>query len=362
MANGKLVSVEASHVKFRGQLNSSGWTLCIGAGISRDIAPSWFDLARNILNEVFSSHYTEAEFRKLIENSGWGLDAWIQAAANEYLLNGKTSEDFTDLIEDELYGKIKAKASGTRLAGDLVKVLNNPLQASKEHIIQVCEFFESNFPDCSLLETTHFLIDSEAAQKNPVAVLTFNADTLLETLIVLFERRKHYSGPGPYGHPLLPYRSVRRPSDAPRRGIPIYHCHGAITPRSAGSSDHRDSRDRLIFLENEYLKVATTSAAWPESLFLFYAQTTRMVFLGLSMADSNIRRWMNSAYIEEKHDLTLIAKGTPVNPSHLWVTKRPADSALERINLVALNHLGIRPAWLDDWRFLRASLNNLIAM
>lgn len=362
MAKGKLIAVDACNPKFRGQLCSGAWTLCLGAGISRDISPTWFDLARNIVNEIFSSSYDGPAFGKLIEDSGWNLDAWIQAAANEHLQQGKAPSDFVDLIEGQLYSTIKAKAAGTRIAKDLVRVLNHPTEASKDHVIAVCEFFEANFSDCSLLDVTRFLIDAETKEKNPLAVLTFNADTLLETLIYLFQRRAHYLGPGPYGHPDYPYRTVQRPNDVPRKGIPIYHCHGAITPRGPHVSKPRDSRDRLIFLENEYLRVATTSAAWPESAFLFYAQTTRMVFVGLSMADANIRRWMNSAHIEEKHDLGLIATGTPVNPAHLWVSRKPTDPKLERLKSVALTHLGIRPAWIAGWKHLGEGLNNLAAM
>jgi SIR2-like domain len=359
---GVLVAVDATAPNFRGHFGSVSWTLCIGAGISRDISPTWFDLARNIVNDAFGSAYDGAAFEKLIQDSGWNLDAWIQAAANEHLRKGKAPADFADLIEDQLYSNIKAVASGTGLAKHLVRVLNHPTEASKKHVMQVCEFFETNFSNCSLLQLAHFLIEAEAKGKNPVSVLTFNADTLLETLIYLFLRRAHYLGPGPHGHPDFPYRPVQRPSDVPHAGIPICHCHGAITPRGPGIPRPRDSRDRLIFLESEYLKVAAVSASWAATSFLYYAQTSRMVFVGLSMADANIRRWMNAANIENEHDLRLRASGSRVNPPHLWVSRKPSDPIQERIKLAALLHLGIRPAWIAAWGNLRAGLNNLAAM
>jgi hypothetical protein len=268
-------------------------------------------------------------------------------------------------LESLLYDPLRKKAVGTPIERHLITVLNNPMMAEKNQIAAVCEFFEVNYGASSLLGVVRFLLRSASLQKNPYVIITFNADTFLETLVYLFERRDHYRGPGPYGHPLFHYVPILRPANMARfraKGrSSIFHCHGTIMPHR-GATNPKDSRDRLVFLEQEYLPIASTSASWPETLFLFHAQTSRMIFMGLSMSDANVRRWMSASETEVSQDHDHIFVGKRINPEHLWITTRPTDPALERIKLVAMLHLGIRPAWIDDWAELEYALDNLLAI
>ncbi len=118
------------------------------------------------------------------------------------------------------------------------------------------------------------------------------------------------------------------------------------------STRPRDLRDRLVFLESEYLRISSTKASWPETLFLFHAQTTRLVFAGLSMSDANIRRWMSASEADLSMDYEHVFSGIRLNPEHLWLTTRPSDPSLERLHLVSMSHLGVRPAWIDEWKDL----------
>lgn len=265
-----------------------------------------------------------------------------------------------------MYEKLRADAKGTSIEKHLLQVLNNPIRAEKNRVIEVCEFFEHMYNGSSLLSMVRFLIAAAEADRKPHAIITFNADTLLETLIYIFLRRNHYKGPGPHGHPRYHYKSVNRPSlIAHHQYIEktnIFHCHGTIMPRQASPTRPKDSRDRLIFLEQEYLRIASTTAAWPETLFLFHAQTTRMIFSGLSMSDANIRRWMRASETELSLDHDSVFSGTRTNPEHLWITREPSDPKLKRLHLVSMLHLGVRPAWLKDWTELEQALRNMLAV
>jgi hypothetical protein len=318
------------------------------------------------VNATFGSTYARPAFETLVANSGWSLDAWIQAAANEFVTSGRTLVEFNDLLESLLYGRLRKAAQGLPIEKHLVRVLNNPITAEKNRIFEVCDFFETSYRDSSLLGVVSFLIAAAKADRKPYAIITFNADTFLETLIYLFLRREHYKGPGPHGHPSYYYKSVHRPSLIPNVQINektnIFHCHGTIMPRQALTTDPKDSRDRLVFLEQEYLRIASTTASWPETLFLFHAQTTRMIFAGLSMSDANIRRWMSASEAEIGQDYARVSTGKRVNPEHLWITRRPADAALSRLKLVSMLHLGIRPAWIQEWSDLEGALSNMLAL
>jgi len=365
MTSKGIVPVEATSSKFRGCIAPGRWTLCLGAGLSRGIVPTWFDLTLDIVNATFGSKYDRTTFENFVANSGWSLDAWIQAAANEFLATGRKLEDFNNLLESLLYQQLRNAASGAPIERHLIRVLNNPITVERNRIFEVCEFFESTYKDSSLLAVVRFLISAAKADRRPYAIITFNADTLLETLTYLFLRRDHYRGPPPHGHPRYYYKSVHRPTLIANHQIyekaNIFHCHGTVMPRQVSPSDPKDSRDRLVFLEQEYLRIAGTSASWPETLFLFHAQTTRMIFVGISMADANMRRWMSASEMELRQDYRRISKGKRINPEHLWITRRPSDPAMSRLKLVSMLHLGVRPAWIDEWVQLEGSLSNMLA-
>jgi len=256
--------VRAVDKKFKGYLPEGAWTLCLGAGVSRGISPEWQDLAHKVVNESFSAGLSSAEFSSLVKSSGWSLDSWIQAAANEHTNRGRVAEDFTKLIEDEIYSKIRHKAKGLGIESHLTKVLNSPKTEPKEKVIEVCDFIEASFPDCSLLQVAQTLIAAAENGGRPQAILTFNADTLLETYIDLRLRRDHYLGPGPHGHPPYHFVQITRPGPVSGTKIPIIHCHGCIAPTYSTTASPKDSRDRLVFLEQEYLTMAGIHLHAPE--------------------------------------------------------------------------------------------------
>jgi hypothetical protein len=361
-----LIAVDATAKKFRGCIAPGRWTLCLGAGISRGITPTWFDLTIDIINTTFGSNYDRQSFEKLAANSGWSLDAWIQAAANEFVISGRKLDEFNDLIESLLYSQLSKDVTGLSIEKHLIQVLNNPILAGKNRVLEVCEFFEHTYNDSSLLGIVRFLIAAAKAGRKPYGIITFNADTLLETLIYLFLRRDHYRGPGPHSHPLYHYKSVNRPSliahHQYKEKTNIFHIHGTIMPRQAASNRLKDSRDRLIFLEQEYLRIASITASWPETLFLFHAQTTRILFAGLSMSDANIRRWMSASESELSLDYDRVFSGKRLNPEHFWLTRQPSDPNLSRLTLVSMIHLGIRPAWIKEWTDLEPALCNMLAL
>ena len=360
--SGTLWPVFATDSKFRGYLPAERWTLCLGAGISRGIAPTWVDLAKAVVSKVFGATFDSDTFSKLVQESGRSLDAWIQAAANEYVLRGNKLEEFKDVIESHLYSQIRERAKGLGLEKYLTKVLNFPKSEPKERVIEVCEFIESSLENCSLIGIANFLIDAAKSGQKPQAVLTFNADTFLETLIDLLLCRDYYKGPGPHGHPKYYFVSVKRPGSSAGNKIPIFRCHGSIAPLYDPNKKPYDSRDRLVFLEQEYLAVSSGPVAWAETVFLFHAQSTKLAFVGMSMSDSNIRRWMSTINNEKAKDMLVYGATKRINPEHIWITQRPARDVDQRLFLVSQQHLGIRPAWVKNWGELEKWLRNMCAI
>lgn len=83
--------------KFRGYLPTGARTLCVGAGISRGIAPDWADLAYEVVSETLGSSLARGDFDRLVKDFGWTLDSWNQAAANKHIASGKSAASFNDL-------------------------------------------------------------------------------------------------------------------------------------------------------------------------------------------------------------------------------------------------------------------------
>lgn len=352
--------------KFKGAVGSGNWVLCIGAGASKDLVPTWEELTRRLINQVLNSHYSSAEFKSLISKSGWGLDAWIQAAANIFIQNGNELSAFNNILEECLYGDLISLADKHGIKDQLIIALNDPRNITKENVLCICTFFESNFPNSTLISLAKVLIfNHKRKHKLPKAILTFNADTLLHSIIELLQRRDHYLGPLPHSHPEYFYKTILRSAGGlPNHKIPIIHCHGAIKPRTQISGPHRyDSRDRLIFLEEEYLKIVTSTSSWPETIFMFYAQSTKMVFVGLSMADPNIRRWMSIAHQTNMNDLRVISNTEKIvlkKAKHLWLTTMSEDDKFDTLKESSLRHLGVRPAWLHSWSDLEKGMLNIL--
>lgn len=355
-------SVIADSEKYRGYLPAYAWTLCVGAGVSRGIAPEWSELTKAVVRETYGSRLSDSDVEDLIEKTGWPFDSWIQAAANEHLLQGKSAESFNDLIESILYSKLRAKARGLGIEKHLTKVLTFPKSEPKDRIIEVCNLIEQEFPDSSLIQLASALIATATSGHRPKAILTFNADTFLETYIDLRLRRDHYLGPGPHAHPEYFFVQVTRPSNSNGQKIPIIHCHGCVAPEWSTGKKSRDSRNRLVFLEQEYLAIANTGGNWAETVFNFLAQSSKMAFVGLSMSDSNIRRWMNISNVERLRDRNIFGYTERPNPDHIWVRPKPKTPGYEAVFLSSLHHLGIRPAWIKSWSSLDQGLRNLCAV
>ncbi len=244
----------------------------------------------------------------------------------------------------------------------LTAVLNSPKTVARERVIEVCDFLENSFPDCSLFQVGRFLLAAAVSGHGPKAVLSFNADTFLETYLDLFARRQHYLGPPPHGHPPYHYVAISNSGGVSSDKVPIYHCHGSIAPLEQVGKRPRDRRDQLVFLEQEYLALTSGHSAWAQTVFLFHAQTTRMAFCGLSMSDTNIRRWMNAIEMDTRAYHAAMGNMLRSNPEHIWIRPQPSDALSQEILLVSLAHLGVRPAWLGSWAKLEASLRNLAAV
>ena len=358
-------SFAATDLRYKGFIRSHEWSVCVGAGISAGIMPTWFDFTRAVFNRATSQILSDASFRNLATSMGWGLDAWLQAGLNSMVVQGHTRDDFFAFIEDELYRDILEKADNSSLKAILLIGLSNPKRNKPADSLKLLEFFRKEFSDSTLLALAKWLRRAKRCGNPLQAVLTFNADGLLDLIITLLALEEQIHTNAGRGYPIDEFRRVLRASDDCRHSTPIFHLHGCVVPRCGNSQRGRESREGLVFPESGYSRISSTVHTWQQTVFLSHAQSQRLVFIGLSMSDLNLRRWLawcTANAVQEHQHRSQEFRGEFILGENLWLTIRPKEKEHEIALESSLLHLGVRIAWLESWAELPTALDNLLGV
>ena len=339
----------------RNMLKNSDWALCIGAGVCYGLMPDWATVTRQMLGRAGPSPISPQDLNALLRELSWSLDSLLQHALNTYHLSGRTLDDFNNDLAEELYTGILGAASSAGIREALLKLLSNPFSRNANEVLQIESFFSSTYANSSLMQLARCLLRAKSASCQPTSVLTFNADVLLHVALTLLQIRESYTQSGNLS-PDFHYRALYRSIDRPNGKIPIYHIHGSITP----AQGNREAREKLIFPESSYSQLAASVYAWPQTVFLSTAQTSRIVFVGLSMSDPNIRRWLSWCTGYRSDEIAQRGPSSPFSSQHLWITTRSADANIQRAKESGLLHLGVRTAFIPTWNALEDALSNLI--
>jgi hypothetical protein len=208
---------------------------------------------------------------------------------------------------------------------------------------------------------------------------------LLDTVSKVLDFQQFITDKNPETPPDRFFRALRASdpppttSESAARRIPIYHLHGCLVPQplAQAQSPGRESRENLVFPETTYGRISGRVFTWQQTVFLSHAQAHRIVFIGLSMSDQNIRRWLawcNENAVEE-HKLRSRRYAKPATATqavadardyfigqNIWIEVRPQSDRLAAAMEFALAHLGTRICWLQSWADLPAALENLSAV
>ena len=258
----------ATDTRYRGFIGSHDWSLCVGAGISAKIMPTWMDLTRSVFTRATGRTLDEHSFKTLVADTGWSLDAWLQAGLNTMILGDRDREEFVALIEDELYKALLFKAEIAGQKNALVKALSGSKGISTRDSLELLRFLEMSSAGTTLFTLARWLRKARKCRNPLQAVLTFNADGLLDLLLRLLALEEHQrASPGP-DYPKEEFRRVLRASDRyGQRITPIYHLHGCIVPKGTSSTRSNDTREGLVFPESGYSRISSTVFTWQQTIF-----------------------------------------------------------------------------------------------
>ena len=350
---------EKKYENYLRQFSTTNWILCVGAGICKGILPDWFDLTLNLVNQSFGKRWDKKAFKKNSEEVGFSLDSWIQGCYNKLISQGKTVDDFNKLLEDALYQDLLEDADKNGVKESLIKLFESPKKLKKKQLLNLYDFFEKNYARTSLIQIVKAFVLAEDKAKLPSAIITFNADSLLHSLIILYSIKFQFDSTGQYSNPKEPFRKVTRTFQTWGNSIPIFHLHGSLSPTDSKIVVN-DSRDSLIFLESSYNDVASNMYSWAQTNFLYSAQNCKMVFLGLSMSDPNIRRWLswtNQKYIAE---LSAETNGKAQSLPHLWIKTKTSSDDIQDFMDSSLHHMGVKIGLIEDWGKVEDTLKKIM--
>jgi len=330
-----------------GRANSSGWTLCIGAGTSYPMFPSWNELVQKLAERDIPEDVARDILPKLRE--GFGLDALLQASRDRLKMS---TEEFAQVISTEFYAEMKH-----RIGTKGWRILNRGLAAFHPGDMTPAMWkgfdgiMTSNFPQVSALEIASAVVESSTAGLAPAAILSFNAEPLLYALI---NARTSRTSPKNTKAPLD--RITRSVSNRSADRIPYVFCHGLL-PIDGHTSSGWHSLDKLVFSESEYLQVANSGFSWQSSIFIDSCMSRSVVFVGLSFSDPNLRRWLGILHQNRLRELETIGRGSHDSAPHYWIRKTE-KSWTE----AAVAHLGVRLIWLDEWNQVGLALRKMLGL
>lgn len=349
----RLFGKEITNGYLKGKALTKGWSLCIGAGTSVPAFPNWRNLVLNLIKRDLNVT-NEKAYEEILES--FSLDALIQASTQ--ILNLKEDE-FTKILSDELYSNITSNTSPEEW--ESIKNIFTTVKANRtinqdwKNFIKVRERL---FKKSSSYALAKVIIESYDAGFPPSSILSFNAEPLLYSLINSFERERIIKASNSKVRDLVDLISISIASKTKGR-IPYYFCHGALLSNLSEKHDKRlQSTSKLVFSESSYLQIANTSFSWQSVNFLGMCSNTSVIFIGVSLSDPNMRKWLTWIQNERSKEIQDEADST----QHFWINKKPDyQESIPWIEASVL-HLGIRIIWLDDWTEVENTMRRLLGL
>jgi hypothetical protein len=184
-------------------------------------------------------------------------------------------------------------------------------------------------------------------------VITFNADDLLE--IEANAGHGHQEDPVVWPVPRASFHPRREKGAHGRPPIPAYHLHGYV-PRLR---NRRAAPDTLVFTDSEYWRSVANPASFANRTLANALQDSHCIFVGLSMEDVNLMRWLGLRQVEVENDYLSrqASSGLEAEKSldklrdalsrHFWITTPDADPS--RLIASHLERRGVGPIVIEAW-------------
>ncbi len=366
------------------------WALCIGAGTSLPLLPSWNKLIDKLIEKLKLPEIKTNEFVK----DGFSLDAIIQAIKERADI---TDEEFLYTLSEIVYSPIKEQLNEEEIiAFNTVHdfSLGYASKNTKDREARwslFCKFRDQVFGKTTAHGMAKIMAQGIDEGIKPSAILTFNGEACFLALLNSFLFENHNNT-----IPEVFDRVVNILSDRKSKNIPYYHCHGIIPNDIKTYKEGCIANEKLVFSEDSYLQLANSNFSWQSSSFISTCIHNRVIFVGVSLTDSNMRRWLSWIHNAKMSEMELNGLGVEDDENkdngavknsteeekkdnkkkkikksteHFWIKVKPKKDDLEKLydnpksihnwdevlesiqnwyeNLVSI--LGVRIIWIDEW-------------
>lgn len=332
-----------------------GWSLCIGAGTSTPLFPDWYSLASNLAQQIIPDQPLNIDAMK---ESGFSPDALIQMVKNASSLSDK---DFAMRMSETLYDNFR-KQINPEDWDTIATVLqtNHISQCPPSYWELFSKYRDTVFKGTSAYALAPVILKAIDCDLAPKSILSFNAEPLLFVMLnsFLIDTKTDTDHPTPKKQFNKVINSI---SNHGSKQIPYVFCHGLL-PVTESVHSFSTSIDKLVFLEEEYLQIANNAFSWQSTTFLSTCATQHIVFIGTSLTDPNMRRWLSWVYSNRINEMRY--NGVDVNSStqHYWIRKLPTDKTVRPWLEAIVAHLGVRIIWIDDWSQCALALEKLLGI
>ena len=327
------------------------WSLCIGAGTSLPVFPDWFSLIERIIKQHCS--VKEQIDINIFHSMGFSADAMMQAILNKLKLS---EEEFAMLLSKELFAPIKSELS--RIEWEAFKKVHDCIGISG-----ISHKTWNTFNDINdrLMNNTSASILAQSTvkaiqyDKGPDTILSFNAEALFLALLNYYwYRGKNKKNKFD--------RVMNSLSNRQHDRIPYVHCHGVVPIEGSRLKWGRNGIDKLVFSEESYLNLSNSSFSWQAANFIDCCLHNRVIFVGVSFTDNNLRRWLSLIHKNKIDDLKRNGIMKTDTNEHYWINKKPRSLVEMKWIEDTVSHLGIRLIWIDDWTEIGIVLETLLGI
>jgi hypothetical protein len=306
-----------------------GIVLATGAGISAGCVPTWKELLRRIAEQC-----SPGEGDTLVNNL---VAAGLSLPAIASILEGvcRNPGVYSERVRDALYRDFPFFPQGID-PGDPTPFLRL-VQTTNQTLVSVASL-------CACPAETPGMY---SANPRVHAIVNLNLDSILRSYV-------HFRYPNS-----RVLRTIDRPSAGRVRGaIPVYHVHGFVRFDVDPAERHRHAPDLRVLTEQEYYDFFDQPTSLYTYTFLHLLREYSCLFIGLSMADDNLRRLLHysnreriQSYLREGRTSE---EGTDRSTRHFAIlrTSQPVSTAGADPDLfiqTGLQRLGVRVLWVDSY-------------
>ena len=337
---------------FRDVKGNGGWSLCVGAGTSVPVVPNWFALVEKLINKHCKAE--DIIDIKLFQEMGFSADAMIQAVKNRLK---KSDDEFVHILSEEIYSPIKDSVSLTEWNA-FIRIHNNPILASikQDEWNSYRRIINKVLNKTSANLLAEVVVNSISHGMEPKAILSFNGEDIFLSLLNYYYWNKRTDNKNKFDWIIngISSRYINR--------IPYIHCHGVIPINGTKELKGRIASDKLVFLEESYLQLAYSPMSWQAMNFIDNCMHSKMVFVGVSLTDANMRRWLGWIHNNKMKEFKINGIECSDSTEHYWINKKPKTDMEKTWVEESVSHLGVRLVWIDQWSQVGEALSKMLGI